>query len=89
MYKVVGLPCNGLSHVTLCWCTVLLFLSKSREEHLEVSKLERQEYQMCTSGFLWVTNELSELPLHMCTLGTGISGDTSTSDVLFSVSLGF
>lgn len=89
MYKVVGLPRNGLSRVTLCWCTVLLFLSKSGEEHLEVSKLERQEYQMCASGFLWVTNKLSELPLHMCTLGTGVSGDISTSDVLFSVYLGF
>lgn len=86
---MVALPRNGLSYVTLCWCTVLLFLSKSGQEHLEVSKLERQEYQMCASGFSWVTNKLSELLLHMRTLGTSISGDTSTSDVFFSVSLCF
>lgn len=89
MYEVVALPRNGLGHVALCWCTVLSFLSESRQEHLEVSKLERQEQQMCAPVFLWVTNKLSELPVRMYILGTGISGGASTSHVFFTMSLDF
>jgi len=66
VYKVVALPSSGLSGVALCWLYCLSFLSESRQVHLEVSKLERQEQQMRASVFLWLTNKLSELPWRMC-----------------------
>lgn len=52
------------------WCcqammSCLPSLRESRQQHLELSKLERPEQQMCSPVLLWVTNNLSEHPLSL------------------------